>query len=649
MSVAERIGQSVASSGAVDLTAAGSIEEITAEAPSLGESAYAPLVADAFVSVLQSQGRSEEWLVALRRFVAGFDAQRSYLSLRESADALLQAGMLDTIGDTVHDALFPRRDLIVAHPLLAGLRLNIVLEVVVLTGHSPYRVLDALTQPLEDLPQEFDDPLAHAIGVAVDLWRAEAEQIRFASTLDALAGRGSEDAIYERALQQLRRALEEQDRLGLIALIGDAADRFEALASQVEDRTDAQALASVCRAIIAFDDADRATLESAAHMAHDTAARRALHLHGLHSRSAALARQASELAWTSLASHLESAHQHLSEDTFLDTWAAVEAITKVYEADRRVSDLNTVRVVIEPRIVNGLATRHAMAHQLKRAVDVDRARDAPILPSEIYELLDLVQQAGSTPRECEDDAEEDSQRGPFLHALLGSDAELLSGLSDDKRAALEEAARRAFVGTFAGDRPTNDLVARLTAGLMSELSEHPAFTGTVRSNFSLLLLNTVRFLVYVGDTRQTYTLPIDAEHPAPLEAALQKHFAEFLSATELAGRVGIEYPNIANGRADVIVTFDGAQRYVTEVKRELSDAGRSSVESGYLAQALEYQSTSEPFGQLLVLDLTDHYNGTPHLNDSIWVTHRRDPSQQITSSAVTAIVRGNRPSPSAMR
>ena len=148
-------------------------------------------------------------------------------------------------------------------------------------------------------------------------------------------------------------------------------------------------------------------------------------------------------------------------------------------------------------------------------------------------------------------------------------------------------------------------------------------SARLKANFSLLVLYTVRFLVYVGDSRQTYTELIKPGTPAPLEAELQKHFLQYLSGTELAGRVGMEHSNIAGGRADVITTFDGAQRYVTEVKRELGDASREKLEDAYLAQALEYQSTSQPLGQLLVLDLTDHSKGTPHIRQSVWVTHRQ--------------------------
>ncbi|WFP16176.1 hypothetical protein [Citricoccus muralis] len=193
------------------------------------------------------------------------------------------------------------------------------------------------------------------------------------------------------------------------------------------------------------------------------------------------------------------------------------------------------------------------------------------------------------------------------------------------------------------------MIERIVARLIGDLEENGAFVDSVRQNFSLLVLYTVRFLVYVGDSAPPYTKPIPRDGSTPLEADLQQHFHQFLSGTDLVGRVGMEHQRIAGGRADVVTTFDGAQGYVTEVKRELNDAARENLEEAYLAQALEYQSTSQPLGQLLVLDLTDHSSGTPHINDSIWVAHHRDVEGRVISSALVAVVRGNRPTPSAMR
>ncbi|CAN3130686.1 hypothetical protein ACNUDN_22435 [Mycobacterium sp. smrl_JER01] len=583
-------------------------------------------------------------------FIEGLDLQRSYLSLRETVDPLLtDQQALDLVAPALHDALLPRLDVIAEAPLLAGLRLDVVLEIVVRTTVPPYKVLDLLTGPMGDFPEDFNDPLARAIGVAADLWTNPAEQQRFATSLDVLTARGCEDAGYESAVLDFRIALASGDKDELVAQVQTARDRFTALAQQTDGRDDAQAFARTCDAIVAFHSANKVALATAATEARDIAKQRALLVHGMHSRERDTAGVVAELAWTSLAWRLETASVELEQDAFLDTWVAVDAIIDVYEADRQLANLGTITSLIRPRIVNEIAQREAMAHQLERAVEIDRRRSSPELPHGVYALLDLVHRARSAGRERTSDSQEPSHETTYLGALLGPAVSLLADLSGDDRIALEESARQTFIGTFAGDRPTNDLISRLTAQLIRELGDNATFTGNAKSNFSLLVLNTVRFLTFVGDTKQTYTEPIAPGATPPPEADLQKHFHQFLSASELAGRVGMEHSSIAGGRADVITTFDGAQRFVTEVKRELSDASRSNVENSYLAQALEYQSTNQPLGQLLVLDLTDHTAGTPHINESIWVTHRRNAAGTITSSAVVAIVRGNRPSPSAMR
>jgi hypothetical protein len=66
------------------------------------------------------------------------------------------------------------------------------------------------------------------------------------------------------------------------------------------------------------------------------------------------------------------------------------------------------------------------------------------------------------------------------------------------------------------------------------------------------------------------------------------------------------------------------QRYIAEIKRELANALRDNLEDKYLAQAVEYQGTNVPLGLLLVLDLTAHPHGLPHLRDTVWVGTARD-------------------------
>jgi hypothetical protein len=584
------------------------------------------------------------------RFVAGLAYQSSYVALRETADLLLDdERALGLTAAALHDALLPELATIMSKPLLAGLQLDIALEVAAKTTIAPYRLLAALTGPVEDYPEDFADPLARALGVAADIWTAPAERSRFAATLAELAVRGSEDAAYEVVVEQLRDALTQTGKEELVGKIRDARDEFAKLAIQIEGRDDAAAFAQACTALIAFDEVDKVALSAAAHAARSIADRRAMLTRGMHSRHQTTARYGSQLAWISLAWQLEIAAAEIEDDAFLDTWVGVDAIMKVYEADRQFTNLRTVTSIIRPRLVNEIAQRQAMTHQLERAVRVDRGRAEPELAPEVYELLDLVHGGRATPREPSDASQESSPEEPYLQALLGTAAVELVGLPVHRRVRLEEAARQTFVGSFAGDQPRSDLIDRLSAGLAAELSENAAFAGMAKADFTLLVVRTVRFLVYVGDNAQSYTAPIQRGGARPLEAEIQDHFHEFLSASDLAGRVGKEYSNIAGGRADVVVTFDGARRYVTEVKRELTDAARQNIESAYLAQSAEYQSTNEPLGQLLVLDLTDHSRGTPHVNDSIWVTHRRDAVGRVTNSTVVAVVRGNRPTPSAMK
>lgn len=648
MPVAERLAGLV-NSATVQLESLGTTAELAAEAADLAAGPFAPVLAAAFCAEHRSGKWSTEVGSAFLGFVSGLDKQRSYLALRDVADILLDdEKTLVAVGSAIHNALLPDAETIDRNPLLAGLRLDIALEVVVRTTIPPYQVLGVLTRPVSDQPEDFDQPLARALGVASDFWTTSAEQARFAVTLGELAARGCEDAAYELAVSRLRLALGSQRKDGVLEGIRVAQAEFDALTRSSEGRDDASAFAQACAALIAFDQADRSALESAAGKARALANRRSLLELGMHDRGRATAGQIAEMAWASLAWRLETAAVELEEDAFLDTWVAVDAIIQVYEADRQFANLGTINALVRPRIVNVLARREAMAHQLERAVAIDRKLSETSLPPEIYELLDLVHRARAAGRESADDPEEPSPSDTHLRALLGPAAHLLSELQVDDRKRLEAAAHQTFIGTLDADRPTNDYIDQLVARLVADLTQNDAFTGKAKSNFSLLILFTVRFLVHVNDFAQPYTRPISAGAVAPLEVELQKHFHQFLSATELAGRVGMEHANIAGGRADVITTFDGAQRFVTEVKRELGNASREALQASYLAQTLEYQSTNEPLGQLLVLDLTSHSSGTPNLKDSIWITHQRDQSGRVTASAVVAVVRGNRPSPSGM-
>jgi hypothetical protein len=183
--------------------------------------------------------------------------------------------------------------------------------------------------------------------------------------------------------------------------------------------------------------------------------------------------------------------------------------------------------------------------------------------------------------------------------------------------------------------------------LRAQLVENPRFIGDVERDLMSLVVATVRFLAHTLDARPAYTAAISNTNEAPLERVVQDSFKAYLDMSDLAGRSAVEVSGIGGGRADVVLYFNDGTRYVTEVKRELKKGTSAEVEAAYLPQAIAYQSANVPFGQLLILDLTSNRSvEAERLDQSIWVTHKRDDDGAVIASTVVAMVRGNRSAPS---
>lgn len=651
MSVIERLAQFAENPDASPLESLGTLSEIIEAAPLAASSPYAPLTAQLLCAQLRNGPWTTEHTRLIVRFVESLDQQRGYLALRETTDILLENDQaIDIVGESLHDALFPDNLVIQEHPLLAGLRLSVVLAIVAKTEIAPYRLLGMLTSTTRDYPEEFSEPLARSLGIALDLFSGSEDRDRLIRRLAELMDWGCDEAEYQWSVAELHTALQQAEKDLVVQKISELRDKFNTLAGRAEARDDSESFAQACTALLAFDRGDKHALTMAAEAAMQIANRRALLGFRMHQRPAISSGHRAQLAWISLAWKLDIAAREIDEDSFLDTWVAIDAIGKIYEADREFSNLQAVAVLVQPRVVNGFAQRRSMLDQLKRAIKIDRDRDNQELSAEIYELLDLAQRAQKAQREPHDPTEGLAPVEPYLYALLGQDASAaLDNVTTTRRQKLEEAAYQIFIGSLTGYHPSNSFIDELSMKLINKLGENASFVGQAKIEFSILVIFTIRFLVFVGDNAQSYTKVIHRDDPVPLESEIQNHFHQFLSTTELAGRIDKETSNIATGRADVVIHMDEGRRYVTEVKRELQDATKDHLNSMYLAQTFEYQSTNQPLGQLLVLDLTKHESGTPHVQDSIWVAHQRDNAGRVRNSAVVAVVRGNRPTPSAMR
>lgn len=80
----------------------------------------------------------------------------------------------------------------------------------------------------------------------------------------------------------------------------------------------------------------------------------------------------------------------------------------------------------------------------------------------------------------------------------------------------------------------------------------------------------------------------------------------------------VEVSNRAGGRADVLVTFHDAERFVIEVKRITESATDAELSDSFGDQAGQYTLTGPPFAFLAVLDLT-RWNSRLPINASFWI------------------------------
>jgi hypothetical protein len=522
-----------------------------------------------------------------------------------------------------------------------------------------YSVLAELTTPPPKDADEYAFGLAKLIGIALDLLAGEGDRADLIAALSELRDLGSADAAFEMAMVELREALTAEDEESARSTIRRARDMFQAASRLEESRDDASAYAAACSAVIAFIESDASMLRAAAKSARKTATTRALLMHRMHQRTWLLPRRSAEIAWLALAWRLETAADELEAEEFLDAWEAIDALLAVYRHDRARSPFGLdAGNLVRPAVENRLAQRVSMLRQLQRAVDLDTLRPKPQLPPEAAELLQAAKRArprsSRSARRPKNPADpKEPANLPYLDTLLDGDLDMLLEGSkiDVKKLERLELAAESLTWNGIADRPdlVHPVLESLENTLLAALGENPAFATSAGQNFALLVSVTLRFLLMAADAPAPYMRLLKPNESIPLEAELQRDYATFLKGSPLSGRIGVELRDVAGGRADVYVTFDGAQRFVIEIKRELDDNSRVGVEAAYLAQAIEYQVTNVPLSMLLVLDLTDHSHGICHLADTAWVVHRNNTGGKTRRSAVIAVVAGNRPFPSSMK
>ena len=650
-----------AKDGAVaDLNSLGATTDVTAEMVTLGASPAAPLAAAA-LAVAARRAPGGGWTPAVEEFSRGLAAQRSVLALADTVDELLaDPAVASTAAGGIHGLLLGDLDpLIATNPHLAATRLEAALRVALAGSGTPYLVLHRLTTIPNHAPNEYVEAIPRLIGAALDAWGADTSlTMPLVDALRVLRAHhaASADAMFELACDTLRTALRLPNAEAATAVLADAAVEFAEAEELDEARDDAAAYGTVCRAVAAFAAGDYDTLAAAAARLRLVLGRRdAWHLNS-HLPAWRQPVRDAEADWLALVLALRDAIDRLRERSWLDTAAAIGQIARVYAAERTTAPARGLTATIRPAVENAVAANAVLADQLLRAVDSDRARDQPLLPAAADELAAAIRRRG-VQQPGDDDAEEEERA--YEEKRLASIAPRLERLGREVCHALEIALNdeqlaeldALLVSSEAVDVNADPLLSEMRSRILDALSANPRFRAGTRAAVVLLLNRTLTFLRDRYD-RGGPLLPNGTDiirmlrdgDRVPVEADLQYEFYVWLATSwPLAGRVTLEQPHVGTGRVDVI-TYALDVRLATEVKRELADSSPEAL-GGYVPQTAQYSGSSEPFSQLLVLDLTDHSNGARPLLDLAWVAEHRADSDASPQHVIVAVVVGNRPTP----
>ncbi|WP_078313805.1 hypothetical protein [Mycobacterium sp. D16Q16] len=676
----------------LDASAAGVVPGLTEirasavdqEAAEIAAGSYAPILAEALAAALEKG--LDEWQPVTVRFIEGLSRQESLLALVGSVDALLGgARTLKTYGPQLSNALLHELTTVIdARPLLAAVRLEGAVRLAIAGATGPFAVLGYLTELPKSAPEEFAERLPRLLGAASDCWASDGviaaalhaalEQLRH----DPAA---SIDAVFELGCCGMRSALTAATLPSAMDALTAARTNFATVDFAEESRHDARAYAAACDALLAFAAQDKIRLADAVARLSDSLSQRNAWLRGMHAPTWLQPRRAAELPWRRLVLLLQAAANRLSETVWLDVWDALATVLDAYAQSRAVRPLPDIgaspglAAVVEPTIENAILGKQSLLAALRRSClelpdtyvgSFDRVT-ADLLLGRIEVAAARSHESRTRSLVLSDDSTEgdpqepvDTSRlyllAPSLVHILGEPqaSDIGRELTDSNLRMLEGVVHSAVLTRSRTSHPVLD---SLLEDLLQQLAQSEDFVGDTRSNFGLLLEQTLLFLLSRADlTTKTWGLEekdkdyrraLKDGQSRPVEADLQHDFHQWLQSGPLSGLVAVERNDIAMGRADVIVTF-GTVRYLTEIKRELTDSDPKGLEEKYLQQAAEYGNANVPFGQLLVLDLTPHPDGALRLDESVWLAKHCPPGANKERMVVVGVVAGNRLTPSGL-
>ncbi|MFD5015380.1 hypothetical protein [Streptomyces chartreusis] len=660
------------------------VDAVREQVPDVAAGPLAPLLAEAIVHAYDAADAT--WSPAASTFPAGFAQQSSVLALTSALETLLgSTATIKALASNLNGALLDGlTDQVERGPLLAAARLEGAVRLAASEAVRPYQVWEILEELPADGPEDFLERLPRILGVALDCWAQQESRVSTAVrellqhlSVDEVA---DVDALFELGCDRLRTALSSTDLADVSRLVSEARSLFAAAEAAEEARDDAAAYLAVCDSLLGFTACNADQVSSAADRIEQALERRRAWLHGTHQPAWLQPRQAAEAAWSQLLLQLRTAAEQLAADVWMDSWRAVDAVLAAYRSARTIQPLGTttetpgLAALVEPAVADGFLRKEAFLSALRHAAAHPEDYPGPAFDDGAASvILARINARESHERSSSDDGDSDSEDPDSdagrerLHRIaptvarqlpLAQALQLAASLDNADLAAVEGIAYNSDVARL---KATDPVIIPLLDTFLTRLSEHEAFTGTVRQTYTALATQTLLFLKSRADLERTHLFGTGKKDDPPFdyrrkpekgqreanEADLQRDFHQWLLSGPLHGVVQVEMHNAGMGRADVLVQF-GSLRYLTEMKQDPDDNSRAHIEGKYLTQEAEYTNTNVPFGQLLVLDLTPKTTsgGTLRVDEVAWLTTHRPRGATNDRLILAGIVTGNRITPS---
>jgi hypothetical protein len=638
----QTVRDQLASDGAVDLDSIGGVPSIPADAVA---SPLFPAVAAAVVASFETLG-DDDRRDGVHLMCEAVAASSSGLAFRSLTDVLVPAapalGATDTLKDSLRQRVNDRAD--EPRSALAATALKALCHLALLEDGARYILFDALgtigSGPEHDV---FATAAAWVAGVTFDRWResAASECLQRLTT-----GEGEADASFWLGQALLVSALELDDTDSIRSALRGTLEHFDRAAEMGEDRPDAVMYGATVRFITDYAaDADKTRLAE-----HLNAATTACHHYlvdglGLPELPPWMRpRYDAEARWVELLRRLQAATNAEDRGAWFGAPQLIDGLADAYSAAHTLRPTRsylppdapptTITEAVVPRISSSFIDDLVPLAYLDQWLDQSEHPDAAMFQEAVATCVAAGVNRGKVPAVGD---------YPAVKRHLGSipedsDPEFLAQvehLLEDRDA--DKVART--------DRVVSELINELHGGL----EPCPDFTGEVRECFTVVVDQVVRFLhlrmnVQRGGVDGRFTYLYDANaHERLLGADLR----DFISGN-VGGTVHCEVQELAGGRTDLIVQFDGF-RITIELKREKVDVTPEGLTSSYMPQLAAYESTDVTLGMLVVLDLTEKPTGAANIRDNAWVARLQGPNPGDRERfSVVVRVPGNRVAPSSL-